>query len=348
MMNNYSIEKNLLRDFDKNYRKRAFKGNDLRSFVEWRENLIGELKELIGLNSMEDCSIKAHIIETEDCGTYIREKVAITTEPLVWMPMYILKPKNSKKEKLPVVIALHGHGSCGKEAVAGVTKEKEIKGAIEKYNYDYGVKFVEAGYVVFCPDARGAGERRERIKAEDSIFTTSCTDLSNAALAMGKTLTGMFAWDFIKLIDYIETLDYCDSKNIGLCGFSGGASMGMWVSILDSRIKATILSGYFHGFRETILKNNLCSCNFVPKLWSLVDMGDLVSLIAPRHVLIESGENDGLNGESGLNNVYPQLAIVKDAYKLYGCNDSVIHHTFKGAHMYNGAKSVAFLNRVLK
>lgn len=345
---NYSMQRSVLKDFDKNYRSRAFKGSNIRDFVEWREKLIEELRELIAIDDIEETSIRARLIESEDCGTYIREKVVLRTEKEVYMPMYILKPKNNNKEKLPVVIALHGHGSCGKEAIAGVTKEEEVKNAIKKYNYDYGVKFVEAGYVVFCPDARGAGERRENIKEGESILKTSCTDLSNAALSVGKTLTGMFTFDFIRLIDYICTLDYCDNNNIGLCGFSGGASMGMWVSILDSRIKATILSGYFHGYKETVLKNNLCSCNFVPKLWSLVDMGDLISLIAPRAVLIESGENDHLNGESGINNVYPQLEIVKNAYSIFNLSENISHYTFSGGHMYSGEKSIEFFNKVLR
>lgn len=78
------------------------------------------------------------------------------------MPFYVLIPGGYKQgERRPCIIAAHGHGSGGKLSVAGRADIPEIKDAIKRVNYDYGVKLVKRGYIVFCPDARGFGERRE-------------------------------------------------------------------------------------------------------------------------------------------------------------------------------------------
>ena len=56
---------------------------------------------------------------------------------------------------------LHHNGGAGKHPIVGRTDIPGVKESIKKYNYDYGFKFVNQGYVVSCSDARGAGERRE-------------------------------------------------------------------------------------------------------------------------------------------------------------------------------------------
>jgi hypothetical protein len=88
-----------------------------------------------------------------------------------------------------------------------------------------------------------------------------------------------------------------------------------------------------------------CSCNYVPHLWEYTDMGDLAALIAPRPLIIESGDKDGLNGASGLDNVYPQLAIARAAYKLFDAEDKVVHNVFHGDHRWYGGKTYDDIDR---
>ncbi len=56
-----------------------------------------------------------------------------------------------------------------------------MKEAIKEYNYTYEIRLVEKGYTVFCPDARGFGERREKREAvgpETSQSRIGCVGLS--------------------------------------------------------------------------------------------------------------------------------------------------------------------------
>jgi len=264
------------------------------------------------------------------------------------MTLYLLKPNDiSQNEKRPVVICPHGHESAGKNSPAGRSDIPPVAKAIEIYNYDYGVQFVKRGYIVFCLDARAFGERREDTHQgndELTFMTSSCAQLNHMAICLGMSLTGMWVWDLMRLIDYIETLDFCDSKRIACAGLSGGGLQTLWLSALDDRIKCAVVSGYFYGYKDSLLRlSGNCACNYVPNLWENVDMGDLGALVAPRALLIETGDDDPLNGERGIVNVTEQLKITEAAYELLNADKSLAHHVFHGVHKWNGEKTYDFV-----
>jgi hypothetical protein len=281
---------------------------------------------------------------------YARERVEIQTEPGIVMPLYVLIPADLRPgERRACIIAPHGHGSGGKYAVAGRRDIPAIAATIEQHNYDYGVQFVRQGFVVFCPDARGFGERREIGRQGDAdMMTSSCDLLNHMAIPMGQTVTGMWTWDLMRLIDYIGTRADCDVSRLGCAGLSGGGLQTMWLAALDERVRAAVISGYCYGYKESLLvMNGNCSCNYVPGLWQLADMGDIDALIAPRPLLIETGSRDPLNGKSGLGNVMPQVETTRRAYRLLAAQDVLVHDVFDGEHRWNGVRSIAFMKQAL-
>jgi dienelactone hydrolase len=346
--NNYHCSNYLKGFYDKNSRRWALNANDINEYKVWKNHLRETLKDVTGMSLMSNCDLNPKILESIELDGYRRDKVVIQTEPEIYMPFYILIPNDLKDgEKRPCVIAPHGHGSGGKYAIAGNVDIPGIKEQIEKYNYDYGVKFVKEGYIVFCNDARAAGERREVLQQGDNkeaVLSSSCNSVNNAAISMGQSLIGMMTWDLMRLIDYIETLDFCSSDAIACAGFSGGGLQTLWLAAMDDRVKCSVISGYFHGFRDTLLKTNQCGCNFVPNLWKYVDIGDIGALIAPRPLLIESGSKDGLNGERGIVDVKEQLEITETAYRLCNKESVLYHHIFDGGHIWNGEKTYDFVN----
>lgn len=81
-----------------------------------------------------------------------------------------------------------------------------------------------------------------------------------------------------------------DGERLGCCGLSGGGMQTIWLTAMDDRIKCAVVSGYFYGYLDSLLKMpHNCGCNFVPDLWNHIDMGDLGALVCPRPLLIESG-----------------------------------------------------------
>jgi dienelactone hydrolase len=344
----FSTRDYLKKLYSNNSRKLGLKANNILEYDTWKAELTIKLRSILGLNSMTSCNLNPKIVDSKKFIGYRRDKVIIQTEPGVWMPLYILIPSGTRAdEKMPCVIAPHGHGGGGKDSIVGITDIPAVSESIEKYNYDYGLKFVMEGYVVFCSDARGAGERREVKQQGEEIedyISTSCDDINNVAISLGQTLVGMMTWDLMRLIDYVETLSYCDSSKMACCGFSGGGLQALWLSALDNRITCCVVSGYFYGFKGSLLNSHLCGCNFVPGLWELIELGDLAALIAPRQLLIESGTNDSLNGDGGIQNVIEQVNITKNAYDLHNKENNLYHHMFEGAHIWNGEKTYNFVN----
>jgi hypothetical protein len=83
----------------------------------------------------------------------------------------------------------------------------------------------------------------------------------------------------------------------------------------------------------------------VPRLWESFDMGDVGALIAPRALMIETGDADPLNGASGIRNVRSQVAIARRAYALLGIEERLGHSVFAGEHRWNGVEAIPWMKR---
>lgn len=318
----------------------------------WQAQLLQKLAGLLGLDTFEKTEPNPSFDPPETFEGYTSQRAEIDTEPGVRMPFYILTPTGMQPgERRPLVLALHGHGGGGKAAVAGRRENPAIAASIDSYNYDFGVQLVKAGYIAVCPDARGFGERRERFAQGDSpevVLGQSCNYLSHMGEPLGQTVTGMFTWDLLRLLDFVGTRPDCDPARIGCLGFSGGGLQTLWLTIFDERVRVAAISGYFYGYKDALLKlSNNCSCNYVPGLWQTADMGDLGALICPRPLLIESGTLDDLNGERGIANVTEQLDITRRAYALTGDEQKIYHSVYEGPHRFDGRDVLPWFKRWL-
>lgn len=320
----------------------TFDAETIPEYEEWKKKIREILRRLIGLNHLILCDLKPHLLSQKSLKTegIIREKWLIQTEEGVYMPFYLLKPEQMTSIKRPVVIACHGHGCGGKMAPAGVWEIPEVKAVAEKQNYTYGLEMTRRGFNVFCPDARGFGERREKTKQgeeAEQYLKCSCRELSHMATGLGLTVTGLWVWDLMRLLDYIESRSDCLKEKIGCMGLSGGGMQTLWLTALDDRVRFAAVSGYFYGYKDALFEmNNNCSCNYIPGLWNKADMGDIGALIAPRPFVIESGLKDHLNGRRGIKNVLEQVETVKKAYHLFHAEDALIHYIFDGPHKWSG------------
>jgi len=335
------------RRFDAAYRPYAFRARTAEEYACWRRDFRARLSTLLGFDKMLPCAPEPESLGTERLEGYTREKMVISTEPGVKMPFYVLRPDTAKPgERLPAVLAPHGHGSYGKAAVCGIDYgDARLRQSIDELNYDYGVQLVRAGFLVFCPDARGFGERAEPGRqSKERLLDCSCSILNAMAYPLGMNVTGMWAWDLMRLIDYALTRGDADPGRLNCAGLSGGGMQTLWLTAMDERVKNAIISGYFYGYKQSLLEmNKNCSCNYVPGLWEAADIGDVAALCAGRGVFIETGDIDPLNGADGLDNVFPQLETVRRAAGLLGNEANILHHVFHGPHMWCGERSVPWL-----
>lgn len=346
----YGMADNLSAAFDKRGRRRGFAAKSPLEAREWAASLRPELGSLIGLDRLERVEPEARLLESEACEGFRRDKLEISAERDVRMPFYALLPEGlARGERRPCVIAAHGHMGGGKLSVAGVDGIPAVRRAIEAYNSDYGAALAREGFVVLCPDARGMGQRRGVFAGEsdeDFVRSCSCRELSHMAGGLGLTVTGLWTWDLLRLVDYALSRPDCDPERIAAVGFSSGGQQALWLAALDERIRCAIVSGYFYGYKDSLfgLPGN-CSCNYVPRLWEHIDMGDLGALIAPRPLLIESGRSDPLNGSRGVANAEAQVAIARRAYEVYGLSEALLHLVFEGGHVWWGKEAAGFLRR---
>src|SRR5581483_6449844 len=135
----------------------------------WQAKARRKFAELLGLQHFQRCPARPQKIGEVQVAGLTREEWRIQSERDVWIPFYLFIPKGAggAAGKRPLVLCPHGHGSSGKWSPAGRRDIPEMLDAITRYNYDYGVKLAQAGFITACPDARGFGERREPSKQND-------------------------------------------------------------------------------------------------------------------------------------------------------------------------------------
>jgi len=351
----YDVTEHFARLFDTAGRQLAFKGRTRRDALVWQKKLRAKLAELLGMGTCERTKPRAKCHGREDMGSYWREDWTIHTEPDVIMPFYVLVPKDIRKgERRPAVLCPHGHGSGGRSSPAGRADIPIIARKITAHNYDYAVQLVRLGFVTFAMDARGFGQRRIQVNVQkdkedpESYINSSCHELLIMSYPLGQTIAGQWAWDLMRLLDYAETRPEIDPQRIGSAGLSGGGHQTLYLSALDSRVKAAVVSGYFYGVKDSLIRiANHCFCNCVPRLWTYADMGDLGGLIAPRGLLIETGDRDSLNGKSGVGNTTTQVDYTRKVYRAMGCPGQLAHHVFSGGHVWCGEQALPWLKKQL-
>jgi dienelactone hydrolase len=345
----YQSEDYLRSRFRAEGRTLRFHATDLTHWQKWQSELRQRIRELLGLHRFLPTPLNSRVTESVACDGYVRERVEIDTEPGIVMPFYVLIPEQLQGTA-PAVIAPHGHDSGGKLSPAGVKATPAVEETIVKHNYDYGVQAVRRGYVVFCPDARGFGERREALTAAPAnLLDSSCRQLAHMAIPLGMTVAGMWTWDLMVLLDYVATRPETRGERIACIGLSGGGLQTLWLAALDERVACAVISGYFYGVEDSLLHlSGNCDCNYVPHMWETADMGDVAALIAPRPLLIEAARQDPLNGPRGIDNVVEQCEVTRRAHALLGAADKFDTDFFDGGHVWHGTVAFDWLDRWLR
>lgn len=344
----YTSLEAMAKRYDKTVREYAFHPTDREGHKAWREAAAKRLREIAGMELCERAEPQAEKQWEEAMEGFVKEHWTMQTEPGVVMPFYLLRPEHPNGA---AVVVPHGHGP-GKEGTVANAQNPAVD-AFKKYSLDgcFAHNLARAGYLVACPDARGAGERRERGQqgdAPENWSSNSHRELLQVAIGFGQSVIGLMVWDLMRLMDFLVRQPDVDPERIGCAGMSGGGQQTLWLAALDTRIRAAVTSGYFYGMKESLvcLPAN-CACNFVPGMWTVMDMGDMGAMIAPRALFIESGEQDGLNGAPGMDNVYPQVEIARSAYALYNEEEKLCHSVHPGGHVWVGDGVIEFFDRWL-
>jgi hypothetical protein len=205
----------------------------------------------------------------------------------------------------PVVIVLHGTG--GK-------KEEQI---------DTLLALAGKGFIAVAIDARYHGERGSQADYNAAIAR---------AYADGKSHPLYYdeVWDMMRLIDYLQTRPDVDPHRIGMMGISKGGIETWLTAAADTRVSVAIpcisvqsfewglTHDGWHGRISTVQKgfNSVAKTegitkpdsafvqkfydHLLPGIYTRFDGPQMLPLIAPRPLLVISGDKDPMNPVPGL------------------------------------------------
>lgn len=356
---NYSMKRFFRNLYQAEGQQFACRARTEEDFVRWKSAFRAALRERLGLDRMAQIGAGVKdkpaelICETQEAG-YRRRKYVMETLPEVFMPFYMLIPDGVcitayEEKKACAVIAIPAHGA-NKNTVCGVAETEAEAGKIAGAPDEcYGEIFARRGYVVFCPDPPGYGERVEPVPSEDVYFKcsakrssldSSCKDIAQTAEALDLSLTALEIWELQRLLDFAcgcpEAAADELGVRIGCAGFSGGGQYSMWLAAMDDRIRLAVVSGYVHGYLDSLLECHLCPCNYAPGLWKLGDISDICSLIAPRPLFVENGMEDVENGPDGIEGPKRQVEKTREVYRVLHQENMLVHSTPAGPHRWYG------------
>ena len=307
-----------------------FKPGD--SFLAWRDRLRTALTDLLGpLPTPVDPEPVE--LKTTNFPGYRQTSLVYRSAPNIDVPAQLLVPNDvDEAHPGPAVLALHGHG-------AG--KNDLLQPGIYQ---SFGQRFAERGYVVLAPDAPGFGERGEGFRRYGNRDGCNINFLKLSLF--GRNLMALAIWDDMRGLDVLQARPEVIPERVGAAGLSFGGTRAMYLAALDTRVAATIVSGYLTTFRSyAIDAGHFCGSQFLPGVYALADVADIHGCIAPRPLLIQAGRTDrGFNIQAS-RQAHSRLSEI---YAAAGGADRLARHEFDGGHEFRSAASLDFMDRWLR
>ena len=310
----------------------------------WQAACRAAVAQTLGFLDSPAVAPAPELIEEVDRGDFVRRKIVISTAPHARMPVYLLIPKTGPRP-LPVAVAYAGHG-YGVKDIVGLWEDGTERLTPDGYHKDFGVALCRRGFLVAAPEIAGFGERQTDYGTLDTRLgqpvPTTCHNAATYAFMLGKSLIGLRVRDGMRLLDYLATLPEADAQRVGAMGISGGGMLTFYHTMVDTRLKACVVSGYYSSFRDSILAMNHCTCNFVPGMLNIGEMVDLVGLILPRPMLVEAGTRDPI---FPITTVRHSVARAREICAVFGGNPAtdVELDAFEGRHSISGRRAYDFL-----
>lgn len=296
---------------------------DGASYNEWKEEIRAKFVQLTGLDKIAEngCPLNFQIESEENKDGYKRIRFTFDSEVGERVPCYLLIP-DTGKERYPVAITMQGHSTGFHNSIGEPKLERDTEYALGRGAF--ALQAVKNGYIALAIEQKGMGERRSRYSyGENNEFYSRphmCAVASLNAIALGRTLIGERVWDIHKAIDVLEEFfPQCDMDKILITGNSGGGTISYYSACFDERIKLSAPSCSFAPYGPSILNVEHCACNYIPSVYQYFDMQDLACLIAPRKLIVITGEKDPIFPIAGVKNGFER---VKEIFTENGVSEN--------------------------
>ncbi len=233
-------------------------------------------------------------LSTETRGPLLVERLFIEGSPGIWASALLYRPIASTG-RLPAVLHTLGHYGQGKHYRPSLI---------------FDTNLAVRGFVVLSVDALGMGERA--VNKEDHHFRGLLHWL------VGQSTTGEMVGEVLRFVDYLRSRPDVDPARVGLTGSSGGGTLTMYATAVDTRIAAAAplaaVADWPWLFRFIGGDPEMYPHNVV----AVADYATLLRLAAPRPVLVGVGRRDDMFPPRPARRVVQRA---RDAYRALGAAD---------------------------
>ena len=149
-------------------------------------------------------------------------------------------------------------------------------------------------------------------------------------LNLGRPIQGVYVWDLMRGLDYLETRADIDCGRIGITGASGGGTATLYAFAVDERIACAVPVCYATSLE--VNPHNGCLCNHVPGALNLGDRSDILAQRCPAPICLIGATDDPEFPAQGHQRTFEKLTI---AYRSQRAEANVRLELIEGGHDYN-------------
>lgn len=248
------------------------------SVDEWRRRGRTEVQRFLSyFPKPVPLDVKVHSVANRD-GYQVRT-ISFAGSAHYRVPAYLLVP-DAPAKKLPAVVALHDHGGWfyhGKEKLVRMDGEHAALAEFRDRYYggrSFADELARRGFVVIVPDAFYWGERRmqyeqppqellsrlaglkpgqpEYVAAMNRWLRERNDELNGWLFFSGVSWMGIVAHDDRRAVDVLASLPEVDGGRIGCLGLSGGGYRSTYLTGMEPRIRASIITGWMTSLPTTL------------------------------------------------------------------------------------------------
>jgi dienelactone hydrolase len=279
---------------------------EYKTRAEWEQRKAHLRKQILfaaGLDPMPaHTPLHAQIFDRVEESNCTIEKVLLETLPGVYLGGNLYRPKNSPG-KHPAVLSPHGHWTYGR-----------LENQPLNSGPTFGMNLARQGYVAFLWDMVGYNDTLQL----PHKFGSPAEQL------WGFGPFGMQLWNGIRAIDFVESLEDVDPKQIGMSGASGGGTQTFTLAAVDDRIAfdspVSMVSASYAG-------GDLCEN--APGMRVRANNMEIAAMMAPKPMLLVAATGDWTK-----NTMTEELPAIRKIYELYAKSENVEGVIFEAPHNF--------------
>ena len=234
----------------------------------------------------EPCSLEPKTKKIINKDGYRIEFISYRAEEYDRVPAILLVPDGvNEQNPAPAVTVWHQHNG---EYHIGKSEPAGLAGSPMHYT---GVALARQGYVVLCPDALCFEERQD---PDGKLKNGNYERFEFLKYVVhGKSMAWKNILDMRRAVDYLVTRPEVNNDKIGCYGHSMGSTHTWLVGPHEPRLKALVGNcclPTYSAIHDTKILH--CFPNFIPGWMDHGDTPEIASLIAPRPLHLNFGEED--------------------------------------------------------